>query len=645
MSIVTRLWQKQPGDFFFVSYKGPGVEWKDKAFHRDELSEVDEFVRDLADKKMNVYFCPHGFSRPRRLEKYAAIPKLLWADLDHVDPRKLNGTQPNIAWETSEGRFAGMWLIDRPMTKELNRDLTYTIGADKGGWDITQVLRWPGLVNYKYPGGSPGKLLYQRTKDSDVIKVRDLKQHLKIIDKPASSISANGVPESDAASVYKKYHKKLSAKTRTMILAKKAVGDRSGVLWQLGFALIEAGLTRDEWITLVASTVWNKFANRPHQLEREYEKILATKLPAAAAFPLSDDEEHTDENNSFASRIKALSEVEEKDIDWVVPGWFPSKMITIIEGDPGIGKSWLTQFLCLKVVSGKRFKTHNQYALPPRKPASVLYIDLENDVEAVTKRRLRWMGLQDEDAHRFLVYDSGFSLSDPDTVDQIREFLQARIDAGEPVRVLAFDTFAAYLGETDAHNSKEVAQMMAIVADLAREFNLAVVLLRHLRKGKDSTPITAGQGSMSFAGMARMIHRVAKHPREEDQLVVKTIKSGISRTEPAVCFQLLEGERLKGEVEAPTFVDIIGFDFEIRDDELGTAPKKEDKVDTLTEAKLWLQKQLAGGPVFKEALLSEMAKRNKNFSERTLDRAAKELQIKMKRNGRGMQWILKNADD
>src|SRR5690606_1870011 len=102
---------------------------------------------------------PHGFTKPERNKNFAAIPKLLWADLDEADPRTC-AIKPTIAIESSPGRFAGLWLVDAPMTEEINRRLTYFLGADKSGWDLTQVLRVPGTNNYKYNSNPRVRILW-----------------------------------------------------------------------------------------------------------------------------------------------------------------------------------------------------------------------------------------------------------------------------------------------------------------------------------------------------------------------------------------------------------------------------------------------------------------------------------------------------
>jgi len=66
-----------------------------------------------------------------------------------VNPEAISWV-PTIAIESSPGRYVGIWLTDEPASKQLNRRLTYAIGADRGGWDLTQVLRVPGTISHKY---------------------------------------------------------------------------------------------------------------------------------------------------------------------------------------------------------------------------------------------------------------------------------------------------------------------------------------------------------------------------------------------------------------------------------------------------------------------------------------------------------------
>jgi len=159
------VWETQEQDgFVFLSFKDD-TGWHDLCykFGRDEIVIPDAKLGD-------VYFCPNIFSRPRRSKDLMLPSKWLYADLDKVDPAEVGPKygsilRPSIAWESSPGRYQALWELDRFLDPELhstvNQKLTYLIGADKGGWDRTQVLRVPGTINHKYAEEPEVKLLWR----------------------------------------------------------------------------------------------------------------------------------------------------------------------------------------------------------------------------------------------------------------------------------------------------------------------------------------------------------------------------------------------------------------------------------------------------------------------------------------------------
>lgn len=166
LEFLERVWGAQHSEdryipaFAFLSLRSGPSSWRDFAFKfPDESIELPDAT--LGD----VYFCPNLFSRPRRRKGLVLPSRWLYADLDEVEPVKSDAElSPTIAWESSPGRYQALWEIDRALKEEahskLNRQLTYALGADKGGWDITQVLRVPGTVNHKYDEKPEVKLLW-----------------------------------------------------------------------------------------------------------------------------------------------------------------------------------------------------------------------------------------------------------------------------------------------------------------------------------------------------------------------------------------------------------------------------------------------------------------------------------------------------
>jgi len=563
MSIVTQTWRKIPGDYFFICTKSKSGKWTDKAFARDDLAKVDAYIEANTDK--NLYWCIHGFSKPRRKEEYAVLPKLLWADLDEVDPRKLNGTKPTLAWESSPGRFAGVWHIDKTMDKELNKRLSYSLGADKGGWDITQVLRVPGTMNYKYGKGKPGRLLWSKT--GETIRVSELKQHLTA--ETEKKESSGEYSKEDRAAVYGRYQKRISQNIRQLLLSQRVSGDRSEILWKLYHGLLDAGMDGDEVATLVSGSVWNKFADRPKQLRREIEKVITERLTTGR---LSDKNPAGDDAETDKGYI-TMNDVVMRPVKWVTPGWLVKGKLTIVEGDPGIGKSFLVQQMCVHAINGERFPAMGQYGQRGVRNAKVMYIDLENDPETDTKSRLVDMGLNPDRLNQYMQYYRPFSLTDFEDFEKFEKV----VEEYEP-DIIVFDTIMSYMGGSDTHKASDVQQTLSRLSIIAQHHDCAIVLIRHLGKTSRDNVKHAGLGSIAFTGMARMVHLVRLHPSDEDMAIIKTIKANFCKPEPALKFYIESLPAKAGRFNRAK-VTIDGFDTDLRDSDLTASADKNRRKD------------------------------------------------------------------
>jgi hypothetical protein len=100
------------------------------------------------------YFCAHLLTEKRRIKENAAPLRALYVDGDGAYPRE-GLPQPTAIIESSPGRLQMWWRLGSEIPPEagedLNRRLAYAMGADKSGWDLTQLMRVPGTKNHKYP--------------------------------------------------------------------------------------------------------------------------------------------------------------------------------------------------------------------------------------------------------------------------------------------------------------------------------------------------------------------------------------------------------------------------------------------------------------------------------------------------------------
>ena len=119
-----------------------------------EMSKVGQRV-DLMSATHNVYFCPQLLSRPKRNKDSVATCTNAWSDLDECHPSNCL-VKPTFAVETSPNRYQAYWAFEDPVdpfdAESLSKRIAYYHafqGADKSGWDLTQLMRVPGTYNRK----------------------------------------------------------------------------------------------------------------------------------------------------------------------------------------------------------------------------------------------------------------------------------------------------------------------------------------------------------------------------------------------------------------------------------------------------------------------------------------------------------------
>jgi hypothetical protein len=610
--IIARLWRHQPGKYFCISTKSASKEWRDTFFSRSEFGDIQDFLDDNSDK--DIYFCPHGFTQKRRLEKFAVMPTLLWADLDEANPDKVP-IKPTIAIESSPGRYVGLWMLDKPLPhKTINQRLTYYIGADKGGWDLTQVLRVPGTTNYKYQSTPKVRLLWT---DGPSYDLSDIKKKL-----PKEEVEEES--SQDAKQVYDKYEKMMPPWLRREILnGKPTPGKRSEMMWKLVNGLVESGVSSDDSFILLRASPWNKFQGRDDQLRREIEKSSGSKFKKKTKAA----------ENDYRFLTRSMEEVEIENLDWI---WYPYLArgeLSILEGDPGLGKSYLAEIVSGSIVDGRRLPTVKKGQKPVQ--GKVAYFDLENSAGTVTKKRLVENGF--ETLTDFYQEEEPFSIDDEEALEEVYEALERL----RPT-LIVFDTINTYIGKADTYKSAEVQQAFGQFRMIAKRFNCSVLVLRHLTKGSKERALYRGQGSIAFAGLARVVMTVGVMPEEPDTRVMAVTKLNVTRLPKALTFTIVElpdtlKERERSRFKWGEFVDLTS-------DEIISvaAPVKGEERE---QAKEFLEQVLSTGPVAVDRI--QQLSETRSVSWRTVQRAADELGIVKRQTGFGKgktsEWSLPKA--
>lgn len=520
------------------------MSWADHYFlwPRDK-AKVKQFLKD--NQHNELYWCPSMFEIGRRQSEVAWEERALWADLDEVDPKAIKDYPPTIAWESSPGRYQAIWIVrggdmlHASSEGGENHRLTYHLGADKSGWDTTQLLRVPGSTNYKpeyrnQNGGKgvEGKILWDRGRDW----FRDDWDNLPKIEALGgieSDVLEEEVDNIDRHAVWARVRLKVSSRVREFIAAREASGDRSDILWEIERELADAGCTVAEIVAIIRPSVWNKYVGRADEFRRlQTEAIKAVsqkdkddpkKTDSGDALEVVDDSPKPDPVNIFEF-VKNL-----KPAKWLIRGVLTEGAVGFIAGQPKQFKSWFALDMALSVGSGQPFLGHFDVV----EPGPVLYIQ-EEDSGPLIKNRLNkvWPGkLSDkivmEDGE--IYWQPGQESDIPDVDAYIRQSFivsdpgwQSWLDeqlGKKRYRLVVLDPLMMMAGEVEENRAQEMTtKVFKPLKDLAQKHGCAIQFVHHMRKGDPKNPQRGGQ---------MMLGSVANHAWAEDSMYLKYGRGGL----------------------------------------------------------------------------------------------------------------------
>lgn len=338
----------------------------------------------------DLYFTPNIFNAKKRIEQNVDNERVLYADLDPVDPHTLGDLRPTIAWESSPGRYQAVWLLNTEKVgatwpSNENHKLTLAIGADPSGWDSTQLLRVPGRRNHKpeHPEqGAPGKLLWDNGPRYVWSDFEDLPEVGSVVGEEDIELVDDELLDGvDRHEIWSTVRLKVRPQIREYLATRDIPEgvDRSEVLWQIERELADAGCSLVEIIALIRPSVWNKYAGRNDELKRL--KIEAAKAIAARPDTLEHDQEWVAEKPNAP---QWLNEVMAKPIPrprWLVHDVWTRGGCGFIAGAPKSYKSWLGLDLALSVATGADWLGFRVVKSGP-----VLYLQEEDDISLVASR-------------------------------------------------------------------------------------------------------------------------------------------------------------------------------------------------------------------------------------------------------------------
>lgn len=329
-----------------------------------------------------------------------------------------------------------------------------------------------------------------------------------------------------------------------------------------------------------------------------------------------------------------MESVKVEQIEWLLYPFIPFGKVTIIQGDPGEGKTTMVLQIIAKLTRGEPILLNQKSQKEAQKdseenpkqevlsqdapmlPVNVIYQTAEDGLGDTIKPRLLAAGA---DCSRVLVIDDR---------EQPLTMLDVRLEEAimqTKARMVVLDPIQGFLGtDVDMHRANEIRPLMKRMAVLAEKYHCAIILIGHMNKNSNGKSSYRGLGSIDFQAAARSVLIVGRLKDEPETRVMCHVKSSLAPEGKSVAFRL----------DKETGFQWIG-EYDISADDLlsGDARGQKSRI-----AKEFLLDILADGGMAQKKIEEEASKQG--IKKKTLRNAKQELEIDSVKRGNQWFWIL-----
>lgn len=324
-----------------------------------------------------------------------------------------------------------------------------------------------------------------------------------------------------------------------------------------------------------------------------------------------------------------LDQVKSKPIEWLWRGWIPAGKLSLLSGDPGLGKTTVAIDLAARMSVGRSMPGCSTTA----KPSATLILTAEDDLADTVVPRIKAAG---GDTSLIIAMPEVADRTDgdgqpvlrmpslPDDINRIRAIINHYA-----VKLVIVDPMMAYLsGNVDVHRDHDVRRVLSQLSRLAETTGAAVLLIRHLTKNTQVNAIHRGGGSVGITGAARSEILCAPDPADANARVLATIKSNLCEAPDAYGFHL--GTRDGEEVAHIVWDGVTDHTAE------SLLSGKRDRESVVNRAEAFLRAALEGGARPSREVKAEAEDVDVSWS--SIKKARDKLNVQTMRVGN--QWVM-----
>ena len=324
------------------------------------------------------------------------------------------------------------------------------------------------------------------------------------------------------------------------------------------------------------------------------------------------------------ARTVSLATIRAESVAWLWPGRLALGKLTLIIGDPDVGKSLLTMDVAARLSMGSPWPDGG--AAPQ---GTTLLLTAEDGLADTVRPRVEALG---GDATRI------FALEAVRQGGQDRLFslsadlgaLEAECQRLRPLCVI-FDPLSAYFGaKGDTWKDSDVRRVLSPLIQLATREQVAVLGLMHLTKAADRRAIARGLGSIAFVASGRIVLAVGRDPNEPDRRLLAPVKANLSTPPAVLAFSIEETHLACGP--QPRIIwqrgSVAGVDAE----QVLTGPRPPEERAAREEAVEFLTELFAAETAIESTIIEQAAKSH-GIPHRALTAAKRQLGVRSERRG------------
>lgn len=354
--------------------------------------------------------------------------------------------------------------------------------------------------------------------------------------------------------------------------------------------------------------------------------------------------------------VTRMDKVPRANVHWLWPQRVPLGKLTLLAGDPGLGKSFITLEMAARTSRGDGWpdgmacavrRRHDDTPCDDDPPdgtmgprdvpvgADTVLLSAEDDPADTLRPRLEAMNADLSRVRVLSAVDFPHSGMGPGPLrlDRDIDAIDQALERCPRPRLVVIDPISAYLGDVDGNNNAEVRRLLMGLSDLAARRGVAVVCVTHLNKGGSGgggKAVYRSMGSLAFTAAARVVWAVMKDPEEPRRRLMLPVKCNITPDTRGLAYRVEDGRLAWERGEVSLSAD------DVERGEAAPVPTPGE----LDEAIAWLRERLEGGAVPATEVTADAAQCA--IAERTLKRARRELGVVSRREappGVAARWV------